>query len=181
MSNEITQPFFRRSAGERERSQKAVILRLALAVTALASIPIAILNLQQGATAFAAVLLVVAGASVFGIWLGKKGHDRLAAGLLCFLVFLAITFTLIDGARLEDPAIVALPLFILISGFSFGMPAVLASTALSIGTVLSLFVLDRVGVLTLAAERRRGGGQSRSRDPRRARPDGCAHGGDGWP
>jgi two-component system sensor histidine kinase UhpB len=152
MSNEITQPFFRPSAGERERSQKAVILRLALAVTALASIPIAILNLQQGATAFAAVLLVVAGACVFGLWLGKTGHDRLAAGLLCFLVFLAITFTLIDGAGLEDPAIVALPLFILISGFFFGMPAVLASTALSIGTVLSLFVLDRVGVLTLAAE-----------------------------
>jgi signal transduction histidine kinase len=134
------------------RAQRVAILHLALGLTAVACIPLGFLNLSQDAVGFAILLFLTSAVCVGGLALSHAGHDSLAAALLSVMIFVAIVYTLIDGAGLSDPAVVALPLFILVTSFFFGLVAIVLSTLLSIAAVTGLYLLHHYRLLLLSSE-----------------------------
>jgi PAS domain S-box-containing protein len=146
----IVRHLFPPSIGDYERRQKAKFLHVSLLVTAIAVIPIGILNIRAGAVTFAILLFAIAIFSTFAIFLNHRGHYTLAASLLSIFILVAILFTIIDGAALNDPGVVALPLFILLTSFFFDKKAVIASSLISVLFLVSLYFLDASGLLDLA-------------------------------
>ena len=136
--------------GNYARRQKVKFLHVSLLVTAIAVIPMGILNIRAGAVSFAVMLFAIAIFSAFALILNQRGHYTLAATFLSIFILAAIIFTIIDGAALNDPGVVALPLFILLTSFFFDKKAVIASTIISILFLISLYFLDTSGLLELA-------------------------------
>ena len=127
--------------GNYARRQKVKFLHVSLLVTAIAVIPMGILNIRAGAVSFAVMLFAIAIFSAFALILNQRGHYTLAATFLSIFILAAIIFTIIDGAALNDPGVVALPLFILLTSFFFDKKAVIASTIISILFLISLYFL----------------------------------------
>jgi PAS domain S-box-containing protein len=121
-----------------------------LLLTGLAVLPIGVLNLQSGARSFALVLFGTAAFCALGVYLNRKGYYVLAASLLLLLVYIAVVFTIIDGAGFSDPGVVALPILIVLASLLFDQRAIFAATLASILTLVLLYVLHGSGLLTLA-------------------------------
>ena len=136
--------------GDEESSQKARILHVALLVTAIGVIPMGILNLQIGALGFANLLFAISLLSFSAVFLHHKGHYQLGASFLSLIIFVAITYTIIDGAALNDPGVAALPIFILLASLFFDKKAVIASTLISVGFLVVLYILNSSDVLPLS-------------------------------
>ncbi len=115
----------------------------------MGSLPVAVVNLGQGATTFAILLLAVALLSLVGLILNANGHTPFAVVLLSSMIYGASVFTIIDGAGLADPGVLSLPILILLATFYFGRRGAFASTTLSIGTLVALQVLVAQGILDL--------------------------------
>jgi putative nucleotidyltransferase with HDIG domain len=87
------------------------------------------------------VLLVLAVFGVIGIRLNQTGRFDLAGWTLIFLVLAAINVNLIDGAGLHDPAIVALPLLILLFAVLFDRNWIFLAAALTVASVFTVYLL----------------------------------------
>jgi signal transduction histidine kinase len=133
-----------------EKTQKARLLHVALAAAAVGSIPMGVINLGQGATSFAWVLFALAALSLAGLALNVAGRTRLAVVFLEALIYAASVFTIVDGAGLSDPGVLAFPILILLATFYFGGRGALVSTVLAVGTLLVLRLLSLEGVLPTA-------------------------------
>jgi PAS domain S-box-containing protein len=130
--------------------EKGKILHIALITTAIGVIPMALLNIRSGAIAFASLLFAITIFSIIAVFLHHRGYYRFAASFLAVLIFIAIIFTIIDGAALNDPGVAALPIFILLASLFFDKKAVIASTFLSVGFLLFLYILTMSNMLELA-------------------------------
>lgn len=130
-----------------EQTQKARLVHVALAVSGVGAIPLALVNLQQRATTFAGLLFVLAALSLVGLVLNSMGRTRLAVVFLAALIYGASVFTIIDGAGLADPGVLAFPILILLATFFFAWRGSLVSTVLSIATMIVLRQMALAGRL----------------------------------
>ena len=80
--------------------------------------------------------------------LNKRGYYRFTASYISGVIFLLITFSLIDGIGLRDAGLIAYPIFIIFTSFLFNKWAAPITTLLSIISVALVYYLDRSGYLT---------------------------------
>jgi len=128
-----------------EANARARLLHVALLATALGSIPIAVLNLRQGATGFGLTLILLSLISLAGVEWNHRGGTLVVAAFLVVMLFVSIVYTIIDGAGLHDAGVLAFPLVIMLSAFFFGRPGVLLSLIVSCGTLIGLGVAGSNG------------------------------------
>ena len=107
----------------------------------------AVLNIQQTAVGFAAVLLAMAALSLFGVALNQRGYTSLVAGCLTGLIFLATVYTIIDGNGLYDTGVLAFPIIITMASFFFRRTGVLISVTLVCGGVVGLALAGARGLI----------------------------------
>lgn len=129
-----------------EQTQKAKLLHVALPIIAAACILLGVQNLA-GETVLDVVLFVLAGTCFFCILLNKRGYHRHTALFVSALLFVVITFTLIDGVGLKDAGLIAYPIFMVFSTFLLGKKASLVTILLSIGSVFFVYYFDIFGFL----------------------------------
>ena len=71
--------------------------------------------------------------------------------VLAGMIYGASVFTVVDGAGLADPGVLAFAILILLTTFFFGRGGALVSTTLSIGTLTTLRLLAVRGILDSAS------------------------------
>lgn len=149
MRNKVIDFFKPPEYGNIEQTQKAGFLHIALIVVTGASIILGILNMP-GNTNLDVSLFIVGGISFLCIPINKRGYYSPVALLIAGLVLVMITYSLIDGVGLKDAGLIAYPIFILFSSYLFGKKSVLFTTLLSIGSVVFVYYIGRVGYLNPA-------------------------------
>lgn len=128
-----------------ERSQKARFLHVTLQVVTGACLITGVLN--AGVKPLLAVfLLLVAAISFICIPLNKRGHYMPVALIVSFLVLGVITFSML-GVGLTDAGLIAYPVFIIITSYLLDKKASIAAVALSAGSIILIYYLDRMGYL----------------------------------
>lgn len=128
-----------------EANARARLLHVALLATAAGTLPIAALNLQQGATGFALTLVLLALVSMAGVEWNHQGHTMAAAGFVVGMMFAAIVYTIIDGAGLHDTGVLAFPMVITLSTFFYGRVGALLSLFVSCASLIGLGVAGANG------------------------------------
>jgi HD-GYP domain-containing protein (c-di-GMP phosphodiesterase class II) len=101
----------------------------------------------MGAYQLAAILFIIAGFCLVGLYLNHKLYQNAAAIILCTLIFLAMGFNLVDGAALHDPGVAAYPIFILCITFFFGYWAIAISALASVASVVSVYWMAVYGII----------------------------------
>jgi len=129
-----------------ERNQKAKFLHISLLITGIASILLAFQNLSEE-TYLDEVLFVLGGVSFLCVPINKRGHYLSTALFVSGLMFVVITFTLIDGIGLIDAGLMAYPLFIIFVSFLLNKNSSWIAVLLSIGSVVLVYYLDKGGYL----------------------------------
>ncbi len=129
-----------------ERNQKAKFLHIALLVTGGASALLGYLNLSDN-TILDEVLFLLGGICFLSVPLNKRGHYLYTAVFISTLMFVVITFTLIDGVALKDAGLLAYPIFIIFTSFLLNKNSSWLAVLLSIGSVILVYYLDLRGFL----------------------------------
>ena len=127
-------------------TQKAKFLHIALIVSAVISTSLGVQNLP-GDSGLDVALFIFAGISFLFISLNKRGYTKQIAIFISVLLFGLITFSLIDGVGLRDGGMLAYPLLIIFASFMINRLAALLTTLLSLGSVILVYFLDRMGYL----------------------------------
>lgn len=128
-----------------EQAQKSRFLHVTLLITMGACFITGLLNIGIKSH-LDALLFFVSGASLICIPLSKRGYYMPVAILISFLVLGVITFSML-GVGLTDAGLVAYPVFIIFSSYLLNKMASLVAVALSIGSVIFIYYLDRMGHL----------------------------------
>jgi len=129
-----------------ELNQKAKFLHIALLITGVACILLGFQNLSGG-TVLDEVLFALGGISILCVPLNKRGYYFYTALFISILMFIVITFTLIDGVGLKDAGLIAYPLFIIFTTFLLSKKVSWVTVLLSIGSVSLVYYLDLTGQL----------------------------------
>jgi len=129
-----------------ERNQKAKFLHIALLITGIASILLAFQNLSSEKH-LDEVLFILGGISLLGVPVNKRGYYLYTALFISGLMFVVITFTLIDGIGLTDAGLMAYPIFIIFTSFLLNKNSSWLAVLLSIGSVVLVYYLELGGYL----------------------------------
>jgi putative nucleotidyltransferase with HDIG domain len=129
-----------------EQAQRARLLHVMLIVTFSGSLLIGLQNFSNGWFREAAVLFALSVASLAGIYINHASRPRLAAFIICLSLLTTIHLALFHGAGLYDSGILGYPIFILCASFLFGRRGLMLASACSIGSVVLLHVLERMGI-----------------------------------
>lgn len=129
-----------------ELNQKAKFLHIALLVTGAACILLGYQNMS-GKTSLDSILFGLGVISFICVPLNKQGYYLYSAFFVSTLMFVVITFTLIDGVGLKDAGLMAYQLFIIFTTFLLSKRAAWAVVLLSIGSVVLVYYLDLAGLL----------------------------------
>lgn len=129
-----------------ERNQKAKFLHIALLVTGTACLLLGYQNLSEN-TILDTVLFLFGGISFLCVFLNKRGYYIHTAIFMSVLLFLVITFTLIDGVGLMDAGLMAYPIFIIFTTFLLSKKSSWIAVLLSIGSAVLVYYLGLIGSL----------------------------------
>lgn len=129
-----------------ELAQKAKFLHITLLIIAVACIFLGLQNVA-GETYLDVFLFILSGISFLGVLFNKHGFFTPTAFFVAAIMLVLITFSLIDGVGLKDAGLIAYPLFIIYVSFLFGKTKSPFVTLISIGSVVLVYLLDRIGYL----------------------------------
>jgi HD-GYP domain-containing protein (c-di-GMP phosphodiesterase class II) len=132
-----------------ELSQKGRFLHYALLVTTVACLILALQNLD-GSTNLAIALFGASCLSFICIPLNKHGWYRPIAMFICTLILVLITYSLIQGVGLKDAALIAYPIFIILSSYLFNKRANFFASLLSLGSIVFVFYMEKHGLINPA-------------------------------
>jgi putative nucleotidyltransferase with HDIG domain len=79
--------------------------------------------------------------------LNRRGYTKHISIFISTLLYVLTTYSLIDGVGLQDAGMIAYPLLIVFTSFMINRLAALITAILSIGSVLLVYFLDRMGLL----------------------------------
>jgi HD-GYP domain-containing protein (c-di-GMP phosphodiesterase class II) len=137
--------FFRPPEYERiEQTQKARFLHIALLVITGTCFMLGFQNMP-GNTNLDIFLFTVGCISFLCIPLNKRGYYAPVALFIDGLLLAIITFSLIAGVGLWDAGLIAYPIFIIFSSYLLNKKSVFYATLLSIGSVVLVYYLDKLG------------------------------------
>jgi HD-GYP domain-containing protein (c-di-GMP phosphodiesterase class II) len=129
-----------------EQTQKARFLHNSLLISIVACLLIGTQNLRAD-TFLGLFMFLMAGISLLGLPLNKRGYFTVVAVFISALILILITFSLIDGIGLQDAGLIGYALFIIFTSFLFSKKAPLIATLLSLASVTFVYYLDRMGYL----------------------------------
>ena len=129
-----------------ELTQKARFLHVSLIVSAVINTSLGVQNLSFESDLDSA-LFILTGFSFLCIPLVKRGFITHNSIFISSLMFVLITFSLIDGISLQDAGMIAFPIFIIFTSFMISKLAALFTTLLSLCSVILVYILDRQGFL----------------------------------
>jgi PAS domain S-box-containing protein len=137
-------------AGKYEAGQKSKTLHTALILTAVTAFSIALFYFVHGDSLFAGVLLGVASSATLGLYLTRRGRTSLAAAINMISIYISIICTMLNRSGFEHPGLIALPALILAVSYFFDRRAVFISTAGLILTLVVIYLLQDLGIITLS-------------------------------
>jgi len=129
-----------------EQTQKARFLHTTLIVTTVTSLILGFQNMAEK-TNLDIFLFLIAGISFLFIPANKQGHFIPIALIIAGLVFVVMTFSLLDGLGLKDAGLVTYPIFIIFTSFLLSKKAALITTFMSIGSVVFVYFQEVEGNL----------------------------------
>lgn len=133
--------------GTFEQSQKARILHFTLLVTTFTALPIAFINIELGDLIFANILFSASALSLVGVVFNHLGYQTLSAAILTVIVYLSTFSTIITGNGFEDPGVVAIPIFIIFTGFLIERHGVRIAAGLSLLSIAGIYSLSQMGAI----------------------------------
>jgi len=129
-----------------ELTQKAKFLHFTLLILGAACVLLGYQNLS-GETILDTALFTVGIVCFLSVPLNKSGYYTQIAIFISALLFMIITFSLIDGVGLKDAGLMAYPIFIIFTSFMFDKKASLLTILLSTISVFFVYYLGQAGKL----------------------------------
>ncbi len=126
-------------------TERVKVLHIALLVSGITTFLLGIQNYLQGAMALSASLVAFSMFCAVGIYLNRNGMFTISAYFFIATLYLITSFSLYDGAGLNDPGVAVFTVLIFISAFLLGRSGLWASLTASVITILTLFFGHHLG------------------------------------
>lgn len=128
-----------------EQNQKARLLHYMLLAAFLGALIYGLTNFLNGWYTESILLSLFAGICLLGFYLNRAMFLDLAALILCFSLFIVLSFLLYNGVGLYDETVLAFPMFMIFTTFLFGRRGLWSATVLSVGAVVTIHFMQAYG------------------------------------
>jgi len=130
-----------------EKSQRAQTLSAIIWIALIASIALALLNIQFRTWNSVIALFSLAIMCLPLFWFNSHGQFTLSALMLSSVVLMVINVNVFDGDGIRDSGILAYPIFIMVGVLFFGRRAAFYFTLAAIGSLVGIVYLEIQGYI----------------------------------